>query len=165
MVQMIVSVDPGINGALSFNRIGHIKTMPAIVDMPTVMRTVNGNARRVIDLAQLYRLVKPSPQGPFEIPIMVIEDVHGMPGQSGPASFTFGRGVGWLEGLAYPHYRIEYVHAARWKSALGLSADKDEARARAAAEWPNLAHMFARKRDDGRAEAALIGLYAQQVYG
>jgi crossover junction endodeoxyribonuclease RuvC len=46
---------------------------------------------------------------------------------------------------------------ACWKRAVGLSLDsKDAARAEAIRRWPGKAAIFARVKDDGRAEAALI---------
>ena len=51
------------------------------------------------------------------------------------------------------------VPPAAWKKHLGLSGDKDASRAQAAMVFPDQAHLWARKKDDGRAEAALIAYY------
>jgi crossover junction endodeoxyribonuclease RuvC len=49
-----------------------------------------------------------------------------------------------------------------WKRIVGIppgkEGAKDRARAEAIRRWPSKAALFARKRDDGRAEACLIGL-------
>jgi hypothetical protein len=49
-----------------------------------------------------------------------------------------------------------YVTPTKWKRALGLGADKGDSRRRAMETWPYMASKFARVKDDGRAEAALI---------
>ena len=46
-----------------------------------------------------------------------------------------------------------------WKKTFGLSPDKDASRAYAASVFPDQAHLWTRKKDDGRAEAALIAYY------
>ena len=49
-----------------------------------------------------------------------------------------------------------------WKRAVGIppgkDGAKDAARSEAIRRWPGQAELFARVKDDGRAEAALIGL-------
>ena len=49
-----------------------------------------------------------------------------------------------------------------WKRAVGIAPGKegakDAARSEAIRRWPNKAQLFARIKDDGRAEAALIGI-------
>jgi crossover junction endodeoxyribonuclease RuvC len=51
------------------------------------------------------------------------------------------------------------VSPAQWKRAMHLTSDKEQSRARALETFPVCAHHFARKKDHGRAEAALIALY------
>lgn len=90
----------------------------------------------------------------------IIEDVHAMKGQGVSSSFKFGRAVGVAEGvcdgLGIP---VSWVTPAKWKKALGLGADKEQSRQKAIRLWPASASLFARKKDHGRAEAALIALY------
>jgi crossover junction endodeoxyribonuclease RuvC len=44
-----------------------------------------------------------------------------------------------------------------------LSSDKDTSRQLAMQRFPDYAEKFVRKKDDGRAEAALIALYGAEV--
>jgi crossover junction endodeoxyribonuclease RuvC len=46
-----------------------------------------------------------------------------------------------------------------WKRALGVKGDKDVSRQRASALLPRHSGLWLRKKDDGRAEAALIAYY------
>ena len=61
--------------------------------------------------------------------------------------------------------RTELVPANRWKKAMGVTADKRSSRDVAARRWPTEAHRFARVRDDGRAEAALLAEYGRRCGG
>ena len=51
------------------------------------------------------------------------------------------------------------VPPATWKKHFGLSTDKDASRALAGQHFPDQAHLWSLKKQDGRAEAALIALY------
>jgi len=51
------------------------------------------------------------------------------------------------------------IPPAAWKKHFGLSTDKDASRAHASNVYPDQAHLWARKKDDGRAEAALLAYY------
>jgi hypothetical protein len=48
---------------------------------------------------------------------------------------------------------------SEWKKALNLSPDKDESRAKASQFFPACSSQWTRKKDDGRAEAALIAWF------
>ena len=51
------------------------------------------------------------------------------------------------------------VPPAAWKKHFGLSGDKDQSRQQASMVFPDQAHLWSRKKDDGRAEAALLAYY------
>jgi crossover junction endodeoxyribonuclease RuvC len=51
------------------------------------------------------------------------------------------------------------VAPAIWKKHFGLSTDKDASRALAGQTFPDQADLWKLKKQDGRAEAALIALY------
>lgn len=91
---------------------------------------------------------------------VVIEKVNGVPGQSGPASFNFGKGFGELIGVCVGlGVEPQLVPPQTWKWASGLrGADKKASLDRARGRWPHL-DLFKRAKDDGRAEAALLGDY------
>ena len=100
---------------------------------------------------------------------VVIEQVNGVPGQSGPASFNFGQSYGELLGVCVA-LGVEpvLIRPVEWKAALGLRREFGETTAKfkgrslamAREIWPNRAKtFFARAKDDGAAEAALLGHY------
>lgn len=86
-----------------------------------------------------------------------------MPGDGKVQAFAFGRSVGVvrgvLEALGVP---VDEVAPNVWKPAMRVPAEKDKARARASYLLPSAAKFWPLKKHDGRAEAALIGLYAFQ---
>lgn len=85
-------------------------------------------------------------------------------GQSASAAFAFGQVAGRIE-QALDDFDIPWraVPPAVWKRAIGLRGDKDASRALACQLFPLSAQLFARKKDDGRAEAALIAYYCSRV--
>ncbi len=103
---------------------------------------------------------------PFRV---VIEHVNGAPGQSGPASFNFGKAYGELLGVCVAlDVEPVLIRPVDWKGALGLRREFGESNARfkgrslalAREIWPQHADTwFRRAKDDGAAEAALLGHY------
>ena len=84
--------------------------------------------------------------------------VRPMNGKVGAAAFWLGLGA--VRGvLAANFIPIEITTPAAWKRALKVTGDKDASRARASAIFPAWAGLWSRKKDHGRAEAALIALY------
>ena len=58
--------------------------------------------------------------------------------------------------LLWLHIPCHEVRPAEWKKALNLGPNKNESRNKASQIFPGNADQWARARDDGRAEAALI---------
>ncbi|WP_287461193.1 hypothetical protein [Sphingomonas sp.] len=146
---ILFSADPGTTGAIAEFRDGALHTVHDPVDASL--------ARPLADL-----LVE-AMGDPFNDVSIAIEKVNGMPGQSGPASFNFGKGFGAMLGVCLA-LGIEptLVHSSVWKQAVGLrglakAASKDLA----AATFPAFADRFLKWRPD-KAEAALIGFWAMQ---
>jgi crossover junction endodeoxyribonuclease RuvC len=95
----------------------------------------------------------------------VVERVGPMPKQGVSSTFKFGRGVGLVEGvLGGALVPISYVSPVTWKRHFQVGAEKEEARQKAIQLWPaHAAELFSRKRDHGRAEAALIALWGHRA--
>lgn len=157
---MILGCDPGLDGALALYDGREL----LLFDMPTEVVMVNRRERRAVWPQGAIVALKTYALMGAEI--LVIEQVSGMPGQSGPAAFTFGFGVGIVTAAALAAgLKFERVHPSTWKAALGVPADKAAARRIAAERFPESAAMFTRVKDDGRAEAALIALWGQMTRG
>jgi crossover junction endodeoxyribonuclease RuvC len=139
---MICAVDPGKTGALAFLS----PSILTVVDMPVVGKDVSGAL-----LGELF--------GQFVPGHVYVEAVNSF-GMGRQSAFKFGQGFGTILGaaaaLAFP---VTLVSPAKWKRAYGLGRDKDAARLLATRLFPKNASDFKRKKDDGRAEAALLALY------
>ena len=147
---MIVAVDPGASGALAFFN-ADAGTLD-IIDMPIVAVQRGAKTKNEISPQMLAAIVRAR-----RVERAVIERVGAMPGQGVSSMFAFGRGVGMVEGvLAALQIPIEYVTPQQWQKAVNMRGGKDGSRARAAEIFPAYAHLFARAKDDGRADAALI---------
>lgn len=144
---MILAVDPGQKGAIG--ALDYQGKLTGVWDMPILEKRVNAPllANMLIPWANTAD-------------VCVIEDVHAMPKQGVTSMFTFGRGLGVVEGVALgAGIPVRYVSPAKWKRALGLSADKDASRRRATELWPLQADLFKLVKNDGRAEAMLIAYW------
>ena len=140
--------DPGLSGAIAlFNAAdGVVETW----DMPIV--EVRG--KKAVS-PQLIKNI-------FELhdaPVWV-EQVSARPGQGVTSMFNFGKSYGMVLGVAAGlGYPINYVTPQTWKKAVRCPEGKDGSRARAMELLPAYSQLFARKKDDGRAEASLIAYY------
>lgn len=145
----IVGVDPGCYGALGCLEGGRFHS---VIDMPILKLRRGKSDKAEVDgyaLAEILRQLSPD--------VVVVEQVGGIMGQAAGAAFNFGRAAGAPEYISKAlGYRVEMVPPGTWKRALGVNPGKDGSRAMAIRLWPHAAHYFARKKDDGRAEALLI---------
>lgn len=151
----VVGIDPGKNGAIAvLDGYGELRW---IDDMPVIGNTVSGIL--VCDSIEAAFHDGGQVMGEGDT-VAVVEQVHSMPKQGVASSFDFGKSYGIVLGvLAGCRVRVEHVPPTRWKKALRLTADKEQARRRAIERWPREADLFKRKKDADRAEAALIALW------
>src|SRR3984957_4381461 len=92
-----------------------------------------------------------------------VEFVGARPGEGPIGAFAFGRSRGVIEGVcAAAGLPVAFLTPAHWKRLVGIppgkEGAKDAARSEAIRRWPGHAATFARVKDDGRAEAALIAI-------
>jgi crossover junction endodeoxyribonuclease RuvC len=147
---IIMGVDPGISGAVAFF-FPMVPSRIAVDDVP-----VAGGEINTAELARLIRIHRPT--------MAVLEKAQAMVGNGSVSMFNYGRSYGDVRGvIGALEIPIHFVTPATWKRHFGLSADKEECRLRAIRMFPTVAESFKRKKDHGRAEAALIALYGAQV--
>lgn len=145
----ILGVDPGIHGALSL--IDTSVWSLAIIDMPFEPGVGGKNSVSATRTAQFIRAAAPD--------YSFIESVFSSPQMGVVSSFAFGRSLGILEGACASTSILEKPRPQEWKTSTKTPKDKNQARARAMQLFPRHAELFARVKDDGRAESALIALY------
>jgi crossover junction endodeoxyribonuclease RuvC len=145
MAKLICGIDPGMSGALALLADGELVE---VADMPVI--EVHGK-RRPNAAAAAEIVIR------FNAALTVIEQVGAMPRQGVASTFAFGYGAGVLEGIHAALGRaILMVRPNVWKREANVPADKGAARMMATRLWPDHADLFARVKDDGRAEAALL---------
>lgn len=150
----ILGVDPGLHGACALYDV-EANRLVDVIDMPT-----NGHG---VDALELGRAI--CGYSNWDL-VALVEDVHSRPRQAG--AFAFGLYTGIVHGvLGALEIPVVKVAPSYWKPAMGLTClateqatgTKDRARSLAQHLWPESAESFARKKDDGRAEAALIARF------
>jgi len=158
-MSLFSGTDPGLSGAICFyypeaHRI-------EIFDMPVLALTRGGKNRNEIDYYAVGRLFKDR-----RVTAAFVERVQSMPGQGVSSSFSFGRSTGIILGAIAAHeISIEEVAPQKWQRYLGIppKAGKDANRALAMKLFPKQAELFARKKDDGRSDAALLAVYGYRI--
>lgn len=146
---LVYGVDPGISGAIA--RLDLMEGLLEVYDMP-VMEV---NKKKQVN-AQLVTDIFAEQHAP-----VYIEKVGAMPGQGVASMFNFGKSYGILIGCAAGlKMETTLVTPQMWQKALKCQKGKDGNRQRACELFPNYAQLFARKKDDGRADAALLAYYA-----
>jgi len=151
---MILAIDPGASGALAFFN-PEAGTLD-IIDTPTVQIKRGAKLKIEISAQMLSAIIRPR-----QPDIAILELVGAMPGQGVSSMFQFGRGVGMYEGaLAALQIPVTYITPQGWQKAVNARSGKDGNRQRAAEIYPAYAQLFARKKDDGRADAALMAWWA-----
>jgi hypothetical protein len=143
----ILGVDPGITGGIAFL----FANCVVAEDIPTA-----GGEVDVDTLVRRVREMQPA--------LAIIERANAMPKQGVASTFKYGVAYGALRtvvALCNIPYRL--VTPGKWKNHFRLDADKEQSRALAIQFWPGCGY-FSRKKDHGRAEAALIARYGAETW-
>jgi hypothetical protein len=158
----IVGIDPGNTGALALICGGVVLDCIDVPLMPD-------NSQVQVDGAKLCKWIdKHQP-----IDLVVIENVQPRQGSgdgesmASGKSFRFGMVCGELR-MAFKCYGIpiQLVTPGQWKRAAGLlKSTKAKSRQKALQAVPSAAIWLSRGLDHNRAEAVLIGLYAEEKRG
>jgi crossover junction endodeoxyribonuclease RuvC len=121
--------------------------------------------KRVYNTAAMAAVLKPWSTIAEKV-LVVLESVHSMPKQGVASSFSFGQGLGMWQGIiAAFGMALEMPSPQRWKKAMlaDQGKDKDASRFKAIQLFPSLTSQLSRKKDDGRAEALLLGEYGRRL--
>jgi crossover junction endodeoxyribonuclease RuvC len=150
----VLGIDIGVRGAVAIVSIDgellDVLDMPVLDDGPAGRKAVNGPLlSQIVFRSHAWHAF--------------VETVGARPGEGAVGAFAFGRSRGVVEGvLAGAGIPATFLTPPTWKRAVGIPAGKngakDAARAEAIRRWPSKASLFARVKDDGRAEAALIAI-------
>jgi crossover junction endodeoxyribonuclease RuvC len=150
----ILGVDPGIRGGLAIVAVDANGAAPQLVDAIDIPVPGVGAKERVDVLAIRTWIEQHAPQH------ALIERAQAMPKQGASSGFKYGRAVGAIEAVitccAIP---LTIIEPSVWKKFHAQrGGDKEAGRQRALQLFPTAHELLARKKDHGRAEAALIAL-------
>jgi crossover junction endodeoxyribonuclease RuvC len=155
----ILGIDPGMTGGCAIYD-PHNGFIVDAVDIPTI----GEKAKERIDVRHLSAwMINNGAKHAF------VERAQAMPGQGSSSGFKYGRGVGYLEATAVlSGIPLTIIEVRAWKKYFGITGTKadgagEAARALAIQQFPAASHLFARKKDHGRAEAALIAVYGASL--
>ena len=158
-----MGIDAGLSGAIAICTPSAFSGIYSLLihDMPTLKS--NGKKRAEVNAIALADLLR---DGYMYVHTCLLETPHSLPRDGHVGAFSFGRSLGVIQGvLAANGVNTVSVLPAVWKSQLGLATDKQKSLDLAIKTFPNHAHLFARKKDDGRAEAALLAYLAYKTFG
>lgn len=149
----ILGVDPGVRGGLALVEIsdGGAPRLLDAIDIPVC----GVAAKERVDVLALRTWIEThQPQH------ALVERAQAMPKQGASSGFKYGRAVGAIEAaIACCAIPMTIVEPSMWKKFHRLhGGDKEGGRQRALQLFPGAHALLARKRDHGRAEAALIAL-------
>lgn len=159
---LILGVDPGLSGAAA--ALDTTEWSVNVIDTPVLRLARGGKNRNEIDYYGMVRFL----QECGEIDHAFIERVQSMPGQGVSSTFAFGRSTGVVIGAVAAHMiSITEVAPRKWQNAMDIpvGAGKDAGRAMAMHLFPKQSDLFARVKDDGRADAVLIAVYGARTLG
>lgn len=148
----ILGIDVGLNGAIA---VVEGEQLIDVHDMPTFTVERGGKNKRMVNAAELARLIRQSaPASAY------LERLSAMPGQGVTSMFSMGQSLGVVLGiLAALDIPTTTIPPRTWQKALDVPQGKDGSRYRAAQLFPAHAAQFARVKDDGRSDAVLIAAY------
>lgn len=167
----ILGIDPGLSGGMAvLNPDRSLKVEP----VPVVSRKVGDSVKQQVDLYALANWLGRHRHG---IDLAVIELVNAMPakarfpggpvrGMGATSAFNFGFTAGALQqAVASAGIIARLVVPQVWKRHFNLLGQpKDASRAAASKLFPSYTHLWARKKDDGLAEAVLLARYGVVNY-
>lgn len=148
----VCGIDPGLHGAIAL--VDPLLGTIEVEDIPTHEIKIGKSVKHRLDYHQLTQWLD---LRAATISVAIIENVHSMPEQGVASAFSFGEVFGAIKmAVAAASIPVQFVEPATWKRDLRLSSDKDASRRLASQTFPKFAHLWARAKDDGRAEAVLI---------
>jgi len=154
---LIISIDPGINGAICFFENGEVKDvfeMPTMAEGKKNKRQVNGH--------QMYNELscRIKTYNKQEINV-VVEQVSAMPGQGVTSMFNFGQSFGVIKGIcAAMQLPIFFIRPTKWKKHFDLiNTQKDASRTKAIEMFPKISSILSKKKDSNKADAILIASF------
>jgi hypothetical protein len=147
---IILAIDPGISGALAFYNSADASCIE-VLDMPILNGDVNPHAMWSFILDR-------------HPDVAIIEQVSPMPKEGVSSVWRFASAFTTAHVVVrLMNIPVVMVPPAKWKRSMNLKGGKEgkeQARKRAIEAFPSCAQNFHLKKHHGRAEAAMLAVYA-----
>ena len=168
----MLGIDVGVAGAIAILD-GDTDELVDVFDMPVDKVSVAGKVRSriarraLLDILLRVKRASAFIEQPEYRPMKGTNKATGQTvvrqmGVSGAGHFGESYGT-VLMACTAADISLTEIRPGQWKRPMSVSSSKDDARRRALELFPVHASLFARKMDDGRAEAVLLGLYACRI--
>ncbi len=158
---LIISIDPGINGAICFFENGEVKD---VLEMPTMAEGKKN--KRQVNGRQMYNELSTRIKAyKTENINVIVEQVSAMPGQGVTSMFNFGQSFGVIKGIcAAMQLPIFFVRPTKWKKHFELiNSQKDASRTKAIEMFPKISSILSKKKDSNKADAILIASFYENI--
>jgi crossover junction endodeoxyribonuclease RuvC len=151
----VLGIDPGLKGALCLLNAPERRII-SLIPMPTIPY----RKKLSLDIESMVGWMLEHGGCDF----VSTEFVHSMPGQGVVSMFSFGRGVGMLQG-AFKVLNVPVMETppSVWKATIGVTADKATSIEMAVRLFPKQAALFEGRRADF-AESALLAVFGGLYY-
>ena len=126
---LVIGIDPGISGSISFLQNGRIID---VIEMPTM--TEGKKNKKQVNGSQIFNeILERIKKLDTNDTRVVIEQVSAMPGQGVTSMFNFGQSFGILKGICSAmQLPMFFVRPMKWKKYFNLiNSEKDASRTRA----------------------------------
>lgn len=134
-----------------------------MIDVPTFQKPTEARKQGYFEMVDVHKLSSAIDMYAPMVALAVLEEPGAMPEQGLSSTFRFGHVCGQIHGVLAGHYiPVVPVKPPVWKSALALTDNKDDSRARASIEFPAFKDLWTLKGQNDRAEAALMTVYARR---
>ena len=152
-----IGIDCGLTGAIAVVEDG--TRLVELLDMPTVSNGTGAKVTKSVDGAAIAQFLSHLVSSyPTEYLAVVVEKTASMPGQGLASTYSMGHSRGIVEGVVQAkRLPLHLVAPAKWKRAMGFTADKELVRGEMLRQFPTA--PLTRKKDHDRAEAIALALY------
>lgn len=158
---IIGGLDPGYTGAIGIYD-GAADKLVHVLDLPGYHVVINKSERIRIDEDKLYDVFTMLKQS-FDMRLMVIEQVMGMPKQGAPSAFQFGATYGMIRTTArYAGLQVHDCSPGVWKLQMKVPRDEKAICKKAEIAYPDHKRLWWGARGGpkhDRAEAAFLSEY------
>jgi len=159
----IIGIDVGFNGGISVladDELIFCERMPTVTE--TYFKHSKLAKRKILNLEMISDIFNVMLHE-YDAVFCGIEQVNAYPREGAVSSFRFGYQYGALTAMTTAYsIPTSHIKPREWKQHFSLSRNKQESLDLAKTYWPN-SNKFRLKKDDGKAESALIAKYMIDV--